>query len=393
MGVLQLCHCKDRSRPGFRHRGLDLAVHQQEIPQTLPGSPAHILHFRIRPEDPGTHTDKTQLPDEGIVHALIHQTHGRAFVRNGFFTVISKKNRSGVRARENLRHGIHQFLHADILGGTACKDRDHPAGDDGGFQPLAEFIRGECFAFQIAAHQIFIGFRNGIHPHGADFRHRFSDLRRNIFFKKNIDDSAEIGFFTHRPSQRQNHIPAVIAPHFFQSIGKTGPVTVQTVDQTETGDFPFTGKFPGTGSTDLRAFHSVQDHQCRIRRTHPAGDFAHKFSIPGSIGEKEILVLPHAMANRSVKTALLFLFIRRVIGNGILLFHGTAPFNGLGLEQNQFRQRRFTTPGVTGKNKISTISSFLHKGPLFVLWLKDFSVLFSNDSRPRQDHRGISNNL
>ena len=243
------------------------------------------------------------------------------------------------------------------LGGGAREDGDEAAGEDGLVEALGDLLAGELFAFEVAFHERFIGFRGGVLQHGAVFFHGVLQVGRDLAVRRveHADDLGEAAFLADGEGHRDADGLAVGFLEVFQHGVEAGAFAVEAVHEDHARELEVAGEGPCAGGADLDAVDAIEHDDGEAAGTERGNDFADELAVAGSVGQEELVVLPVAVHERGVDAGTLVLLVGGEVGNAGLGVDGAEAVDCAGLEQHEVAKRGFAAAVVTGDDEVADL--------------------------------------
>ena len=99
-------------------------------------------------------------------------------------------------------------------------------------------------------------------------------------------------------------------------------------------------------------------------------DFADEGTVSGRVGEEEAEPVPFAAHVCGVDAGVLFLLVRREVGNAGFRIDGTETVDGFRLVEHEVAERGFSAAAVSGHDEIADLFRFKFHHTLLLLFLK-----------------------
>ena len=224
-------------------------------------------------------------------------------------------------------------------------------------EALGDLFAGELFAFEVAFHERFIGFRGGVLQHRAVFFHGVLQVGRDFAVRrvKHADDLGEAGFLADGQGHGDADGLAVGFLEVFQHGVEAGALAVEAIHEDHAGEFEVAGESPCAGGSDLDAVDAVEDDHGEAAGTERGDDFADELAVAGSVGQEELVVLPVAVHERGVDAGTLVLLVGGEVGNAGLGVDGAEAVDCAGLEQHEVAKRGFAAAVVSGHDEVADL--------------------------------------
>ncbi|KAF0114291.1 MAG: hypothetical protein FD150_1638 [Rhodobacteraceae bacterium] len=261
--------------------------------------------------DPG----EGQGADEGVVHDLERQAReglvviGRPRNVAGFCLVARRKAHVGrhvQRRRQIVDDGVQERLHALVLEGGACKNRDEVDGQGRLADQRAQGFRVGLVAFQVGFHRGVVLTHGGfhqVHPPLVGFgAERFPDrlagpgrakvfaLVDPFFHGHEIDDAFQLVFGTDRQGNRHGIRAGPVLDHA-DALEEVGAGLVHLVDEHDPRNLVAVRLTPDGFGLRFHTGVAVEQDHCTVKHGQRTFDFDGEVDVAGGVDDVEAILV------------------------------------------------------------------------------------------------------
>ena len=270
-----------------------------------------IENIGVRADVSRENTEEGELPDVRIKHGFEDECGcGTAGGRLDDGTV-RRHARAFQRILADVDDAVHDFGNSDVFCHASGENWNEGSGLERIVQTRKNFRFGELFSGEIAFHERFIGFGDGVEEcffaAGGVF---FQVVRYLIGSAEHADDAFEFRAFPDGKGHGNADVFAVCLLKLSDNMKEVGVVAVEAVDEGKFRNIEALAEFECARRSDFKSVCAVHDDERRAACAVCGDDLADEGSVSWGVGEEEAEAVPFAAHVCGVDAGVLFLLVR-----------------------------------------------------------------------------------